>query len=1108
MAYTSYLIQQYNTTHENIFFKKFSEKLSKRFGNSETKNILIGNLSVNGNQIDALFIKNGQITVIDFKNYGGKLTFSENNPWTITYSEKNNNYVSLVAGGAYNRNPYQQVNHYRTALINYFANNENKILQGIRTNVNWGHISAMILFQQHIEFNQEEIPKNFVYFHITDYKNCDELLNKIFSKNLILSDTEIVNLLKTLNINEDNLFDETKLVEDTKVYEGKIKFDLIKRLVKVPNGDTEIERILTYYKILLEIESYKAENKFDKEFLLPFNNNFTPNVFTIDFTKNKTIFEAFVANSNEKFPKNIFVGINFSIGNAVDEKIFFYQIILASEINYETKKNEIELKNFELYEPTLYELNLPDNFVEELSEKIAEEKNLQKKIEILENELESLKIKFNSNLTIAFSNKNLTNSQLISELNRLIKYHKEELTNGIINNYLLKRHINNNEYQNTLEKFINITPLNKSQSEALKATFQNKITIITGPPGTGKTQLVLNIIANAIINNKKILFASKNNKAVDNVTERFLSNYLLRIGSREINETQLKPRLDYFIGKKFSYNHDIKNASKDIDSLKYRIEEIKKLLKTEETLPIEINNLKEKIKKLEQELKDYLNSIDEKEKTLFVDKKLTFELNQNSINFELQKLQNKNTNFISKLFFSIFSKTKQTEKIITVENKIDNKIIDHINSLEPLFENGKTNLTLLINHLKKLVEVYTSYKKISEFISKNTEKTEEAKILLQEKEKQLIWIKENKNNLQQELITKKDAFIKKSQDYLKLYINNKLSKTNPVAIANYSPYINNPPWRNEDYPDYEKACRQFIEHFTAISVTNLSAKRALSLSKEMFDLLVIDEASQCDIASAIPLIFRAKNIAIIGDPHQLKHITSVKKKWEENYILYRLNLDERKYNYEKNSLFDYAKNIAELSNTHTYFLKEHYRCHPKIIEFSNINFYNNELNIQTNEDDFNVGEKGIVWYDVKGETDKKLNVNKKEIQKVKELAEELIKKYPDAEIGITTPFRDQNLAIKSIIKNTKKLEIKTIHKFQGDEKDIIILSLVVTEKAKTSLTNFINFWSPHLLNVAVTRAQSTLYIVGDFNFCKNNESNTQKVLSRLATYVELNGKIK
>jgi len=321
MGYKAYLIEQYDTTHENIFFKEFSEALSNRFQNENSNVILIGNLSINGNQIDALFIRKGQVTVIDFKNYSGKLTFSENNPWSI----ENNQNIILVSGGAYNRNPFQQVNQYRRTLIDFLNSNEKKILQGIRDDINWGHISSIVLFHQPIVFNKNEIPKRLVYFHITDFANSTELIHNINSKKLGLSDIEIEHIIKELNINENNLFDQAEIIEDTNDYEEKIKFDLLKRLVKnAPRNTSEIHRILSYYRIILDVESYREENKLEKSFPLTNKSDFSSDNITIDYTQDNRIYQELSNNQNERFPNNVFIGLNFSIGDTIEKKVLLY----------------------------------------------------------------------------------------------------------------------------------------------------------------------------------------------------------------------------------------------------------------------------------------------------------------------------------------------------------------------------------------------------------------------------------------------------------------------------------------------------------------------------------------------------------------------------------------------------------------------------------------------------------------------------------------------------------------------------------------------------------------------------------------------------------------
>src|SRR5690606_4362279 len=124
--------------------------------------------------------------------------------------------------------------------------------------------------------------------------------------------------------------------------------------------------------------------------------------------------------------------------------------------------------------------------------------------------------------------------------------------------------------------------------------------------------------------------------------------------------------------------------------------------------------------------------------------------------------------------------------------------------------------------------------------------------------------------------------IKQSKVVLKEKIENKLFNASQSHINNYRDYLpDNIPWRNEEMTAFSNATKNFLDVFNIISVTSLSAKASLPLSNELFDLVVIDEASQCDIASAIPLILRAKQLVVIGDPLQLKHITSLNKFEEE-----------------------------------------------------------------------------------------------------------------------------------------------------------------------------------------------------------------------------------
>ena len=83
--------------------------------------------------------------------------------------------------------------------------------------------------------------------------------------------------------------------------------------------------------------------------------------------------------------------------------------------------------------------------------------------------------------------------------------------------------------------------------------------------------------------------------------------------------------------------------------------------------------------------------------------------------------------------------------------------------------------------------------------------------------------------------------------------------------------------------DKKTQMRELLKFIPVWVVTNLSVKNSIPFENGLFDILIIDEASQCDIASALPLIYRAKQIVIIGDPKQLRHISLLKESQDKEY---------------------------------------------------------------------------------------------------------------------------------------------------------------------------------------------------------------------------------
>jgi very-short-patch-repair endonuclease len=277
------------------------------------------------------------------------------------------------------------------------------------------------------------------------------------------------------------------------------------------------------------------------------------------------------------------------------------------------------------------------------------------------------------------------------------------------------------------------------------------------------------------------------------------------------------------------------------------------------------------------------------------------------------------------------------------------------------------------------------------------------------------------------------------------------------------------------------------------AVTSLSARGRLPFEAGFFDLVVIDEASQCDIASALPLLFRAKRAVIIGDPLQLKHVSTVAPQ-QDRMILAAHGLAEGRaaWAYSVNSLFDLARSLCRHEDIVN--LRDHHRSHRDIISFSNRHFYRGGLRIATDHEALKRPKKSgpaVRWIDVRGKVVRPSRggaINTVEADAVIAEARKLVieQGYSGA-IGVVTPFRAQANRIRTLVHQDNELSgrlaalqfvVDTVHGFQGDERDVIFFSSVVSVGVGESTLRFLKSHG-NLFNVAVTRARSELIVVGD-----------------------------
>lgn len=271
-----------------------------------------------------------------------------------------------------------------------------------------------------------------------------------------------------------------------------------------------------------------------------------------------------------------------------------------------------------------------------------------------------------------------------------------------------------------------------------------------------------------------------------------------------------------------------------------------------------------------------------------------------------------------------------------------------------------------------------------------------------------------------------------------------------------------------------------LREYPVVLSTTYSAKSCIS--KDMvFDYVIMDEASQVDIKTGALALSCAMNAVIVGDDKQLPNVVSQEEALALQAIQLTYKVDDR-YNEITHSFLQSC--VEVFKDIPVTLLREHYRCHPKIIEFCNQHFYNGELVAMTDDN----GEDNVlqVVQTVEG-NHARGHFNQREIDVI---VQEVLPQCADSgSIGIITPYRQQ---ADEINKALGKDIASTVHKYQGRECDTIIMSMVDNKPTEFSDDS-------NLLNVAISRAKTHLYVVTN-----SNEMPKESNLAQLIDYVRYN----
>lgn len=563
--------------------------------------------------------------------------------------------------------------------------------------------------------------------------------------------------------------------------------------------------------------------------------------------------------------------------------------------------------------------------------------------------------------------------------------------------------------------------LNQSQKKAVENAFSSQVSIIQGPPGTGKTQTILNIIANAVLNHKTVAVVSNNNSATLNVAEKL--------------EKKGVSFLTAFLGSIENKEHFLAGQSgKYPDMSEWELEPEKK------------TELSESVRVLSEELNDKLNK-----------KNRISEIEQ-----ELLELQPEQYHFNE--YYATFTGLPNSEltglpsqKILSLwleyEDHIERK--DKLGLLKKIsifFRFNRSALNLFLEE----PELVIPYLQSQFYITKKIE-------LLEEKAK-----------LETELVSysfdaKMGELAQKSLRLFQAELTKRYRWQNGRHVFEMKDFRGNSVVFNQEYP--------------VVLSTTYSIKGTLSI-EHVYDYLIIDEASQANLATGVLAFSCAKNVIIVGDLKQLPNVLTREDIESADEIWNRHPFDEM-YHFATQSLLSSA--VARWENVPAVLLKEHYRCHPKIIGFCNQKFYQGKLIVMTEDH----GESSVLtMYRTVAGNHARGHLNQRQIDVIKEEVLPFLEGEGYRDIGIITPYRDQVEAVAAQL--GAEYEVATVHKFQGREKDAIVLTSV-----DDVIGSFVD--DPNMLNVAVSRAVKALVVV-----MSQDPQNDKTNYGDLARYIRYN----
>ncbi len=567
---------------------------------------------------------------------------------------------------------------------------------------------------------------------------------------------------------------------------------------------------------------------------------------------------------------------------------------------------------------------------------------------------------------------------------------------------------------------------NASQERAVTAAFRSQISVIQGPPGTGKTQTILNIISNILLQGKTVLVVSNNNSATANVLEKLQKNdlafFVAPLGKRENKEQFIEnqPSIPQELAAWAMAANDIKDAKRDTVQTLSRLRRV--------------FALQEELAESKQEKK--------------------------AVDLEWEHF--KQDNGIEEDSYTVKKgvKSKRLMKLwLQYQARVDDELRSAQNVWSKLIERIKWYWTNFMR--KRLLG-----------INSPLDTSDDQQIMLELQALYLLVRRRELHNRINEIEHELDSL-----DASEMTTSLTASSMSLLKNALHKKYHSNPRTVYADVKDLTRLASHVLGQYPVVLSTTFSART--SLPGQTFDYLIMDEASQVSIETGALALTCARNAVIVGDTMQLPNVVTDEDKLKLDGIFREFKVQQG-YNC---AVYSFLQSVCTiLPNVEQTLLREHYRCHPTIINFCNQRFYAGNLLIMTkdhDEKDVMMAVKTVPGHHCRN------HYNQREIDVVRQEVIPLLESIEDA--GIITPYNNQ---VDEFNRQIPDLEAATIHKYQGREKDSIIMSVVDDQ-----ITEFSD--DSNLINVAISRAKSHFYLV-----VSGNEQELKGNISELVDYIE------